>query len=164
VIGTVFSHTRFGSMRRWTVLGCVASAAMLLVLSVASFIGPAWPLRPSVFCLGLANGVFAVAAIGSMMGLVGAGQKSREGVRMGLWGAAQAVAFALGGLAGTGVVDAVRYLFGSPLLAYAVVFAGEAVLFVVATTLAVRTTRGEPEVNGFPSAADPEGYAPQARG
>ena len=55
-----------------------------------------WPLRANVFALGVANGVFAVAAIGSMMALAGAGRGGREGVRMGLWGAAQAIAFALG--------------------------------------------------------------------
>ena len=43
--------------------------------------------------LGVTNGAYAVAAIGSMMALVGAGGEKREGVRMGLWGAAQAFAF-----------------------------------------------------------------------
>ena len=32
-----------------------------------------WPLRANVFALGVANGAFAVAAIGSMMALAGAG-------------------------------------------------------------------------------------------
>ena len=68
----------------------------------AGFVGPAWPLRPTVFALGVANGAFAVAAIGSMMGLAGEGREAREGVRMGLWGAAQAIAFGLGGLRGHG--------------------------------------------------------------
>jgi alkanesulfonate monooxygenase SsuD/methylene tetrahydromethanopterin reductase-like flavin-dependent oxidoreductase (luciferase family) len=35
---------------------------MLLVLCVAGFVGPTWPLRPTVFLLGAANGSFAVAA------------------------------------------------------------------------------------------------------
>jgi len=47
--------------------------------------------------LGVTNGAYAVAAIGSMMALVGAGGEKREGVRMGLWGAAQALAFGIGG-------------------------------------------------------------------
>jgi len=94
--------------------------------------------------------VFAVAAIGSMMRLVGEGRKSREGVRMGLWGAAQAVAFGLGGLAGTVAVDLVRWLVGSPVAAYAMVFVGEAVLFVVATGIAVTLTRTEPAPARYP--------------
>jgi BCD family chlorophyll transporter-like MFS transporter len=91
-----------------------------------------------VFALGVANGAFAIAAIGSMMGFVSAGRASREGVRMGLWGAAQAIAFALGGFAGTLAVDVTRHLFGSPLHAYATVFAAEALLFLVAAVLATR--------------------------
>ncbi|RXL96025.1 MFS transporter, partial [Citrobacter sp. AAK_AS5] len=83
-----------------------------------------WPLHLTVFFLGLANGLFAVAAIGSMMGLVDTGQAQREGVRMGLWGAAQALAFGLGGFLGTVAVDLARYLMDSPVLAYASVFTG----------------------------------------
>lgn len=127
-----------GSMRAWAIGGCVGSAAALGSLALAGLVGPAWPLRASVFALGVANGAFAIAAIGSMMGLVSAGRQAREGVRMGLWGAAQAVAFALGGFLGTAAVDLARYLAGSPVIAYAVVFAAEAVVFLVAGALAGR--------------------------
>lgn len=130
-----------GSLRMWTIGGCLASAAALLGLAVAGFVGPGWPLRASVFALGLANGAFAVAAIGSMMGLAGAGRASREGVRMGLWGAAQAIAFALGGFGGTVAVDLSRQLFAGPGVAYATVFAGQAVLFLVSALLAARVGR-----------------------
>jgi MFS transporter, BCD family, chlorophyll transporter len=132
VLGSVVGFARRGSMRAWTIGGCVASAAALLGLAVASFVGPAWPLRTSVFVLGAANGMFAVSAIGAMMGLAANGRQSREGVRMGLWGAAQAIAFAVGGLIGTGSSDIVRHLLGSPVGAYAAVFAGEAALFLLA--------------------------------
>jgi BCD family chlorophyll transporter-like MFS transporter len=127
---------RFGSMRTWTIAGCFGSAAGLIVLALAGFVGPAWPLGPSVFFLGAANGAFAVSAIGSMMGLAGDGKESREGRRMGLWGAAQAVAFALGGLVATIASDLARYALGSPGAAYATVFLGEAVLFLFAARLA----------------------------
>ena len=50
--------------------------------------------------LGFCNGMFAVAAIGSMMALAGEGREAREGTRMGLWGAAQAIAAGFGGLTG----------------------------------------------------------------
>ena len=129
---------RIGSLRSWTVAGCIASAAALLLLVVAALAGPAWPLRASVFLLGLTNGAYAVAAIGSMMALVGAGTERREGVRMGLWGAAQAIAFGLGGLAGTVASDIARWLLGAPSMAYAVVFCGEALLFLLAAGLAMR--------------------------
>ena len=54
----------------------------------------------------------AVAAIGSMMALAGAGHRRRgEGMRMGLWGAAQAIAFGLGGFARhASPVDLARWL------------------------------------------------------
>ncbi len=136
--GSAGAGHRFGSLRAWTIGGCLASAVALLGLVAAAIAGPAWPLRESVFALGIANGAFAVAAIGSMMGLAGAGREAREGVRMGLWGAAQAVAFGLGDLVGTAASDIARQLLGSPASAYAVVFCAEAIVFVYAAVLAVR--------------------------
>ncbi len=91
-----------------------------------------------MFALGLANGIFAVAAIGSMMGLAGGGGPGREGVRMGVWGAAQAIAFAAGGFAGAAGVDAGRHLLGSTPQAFVVVFTVEAGVFVAAAVLALR--------------------------
>ena len=129
---------RWGSLRAWTIGGCVASACALLGLACAGIVGPHWPLRMSVVALGLSNGVFAVAAIGSMMELAHRGEAGSAGVRMGLWGAAQAIAFALGGVVGTLIVDSIRYFFGSPVAAFAVVFCTEALLFFVAAGFAVQ--------------------------
>lgn len=131
---------RIGSMRVWTAIGCIASAAALLSLMAAGFVGAGWPLRNSVFLLGLANGMFAVAAIAMMMTLAGAGG-AREGVRMGLWGAGQAIAFGLGGFLGTVAVDVARLVTGSPRDAYAIVFCSEALLFLAAGLLAARIGR-----------------------
>jgi BCD family chlorophyll transporter-like MFS transporter len=140
--GSAFGGARIGFLPAWTIGGCVASAAALLSLASAGMVGPAFPLRSTVFVLGVANGVYAIAAIGSMMALAGAGRTSREGVRMGLWGAAQAIAFGLGGFAGTLVSDLARHVSGSPATAYAIVFSGEAVLFLTAAVLAVRVHAG----------------------
>lgn len=126
---------RLGTLRTWTVSGCVASAATLLALAFAARIGPGWPLHPSVFVLGVANGAFAVAAIGSMMHHAGHGAPGREGMRMGLWGAAQATAFGVGGFLGTVGVDTVHYLFDAPIAAYGVVFLSAGLLFLVAAWL-----------------------------
>ncbi len=131
---------RWGSLRVWTVAGCCGSAAALIGLAGADLVGPGWPLRLCVVVLGGANGVFAVAAIGSMMELAHRGDAHSAGVRMGLWGAAQAIAFALGGLFGTFVVDLIRYLFGSAVAAFGIVFIVEASLFFVAARFAVRIT------------------------
>lgn len=129
------------SLRSWTIGGCLASALALLALAMGGQMAGQWPLRPTVFCLGVANGAFAVAAIGSMMSLVANGRRSREGVRMGLWGAAQAVAFGLGGFAGTAAVDLTRQLFTSQVTAYGTVFAAQAVLFVLSAWLAARAAQ-----------------------
>jgi BCD family chlorophyll transporter-like MFS transporter len=148
LVGSGLARGRFGSMRSWTIAGCVASAVALASLASAAFVGPAWPLRATVFLLGVANGAYAVSAIGSMMERVGAGAAAREGVRMGVWGAAQAVAFALGGLCGTLAVDVARYVLDSPVAAYALVFAAEAVLFLLASVFAVRLRERVSPISG----------------
>jgi BCD family chlorophyll transporter-like MFS transporter len=130
-----------GSLQVWTITGCALSACALAGLVAASLIGPAWPFRATVFLLGAANGVFSIAAIGSMMRLATQGRDAREGMRMGLWGAAQAVAFGCGGLVGTGASDLARWLLGAPQLSYASVFAFEALLFVLAAWLAAGVGR-----------------------
>ena len=79
---------------------------------------------------------------------------------MGLWGAAQAVAFGLGGFAGTLVVVVARRLVATPLTAYDLAFVAEAMLFVLSAVLAgqiaVKRTepaRAEPVVGETPLAA-----------
>ena len=140
-IVTTLAGSRAGSLRLWAVGGCLASALALAGLALAPFAGGGFPLRGIVFALGLANGAYAVAAIGSMMRLVGEGRPERQGVRMGLWGAAQGVAFGLGGLLGAGATDLARHLTGTPAVAYAAVFAVEALLFVVSAALALAVAR-----------------------
>lgn len=76
---------------------------------------------------------------------------------MGLWGAAQAIAFGLGGLLGAVLVDLSSSMLGRPDAAYAAVFAIEAVLFVLAAWLAVRigTTAADQNRVLSPLAAEP---------
>ena len=141
LVASGIARGRSGSLAHWTIGGCLASAIAGLGLAIAGFVGASWPLRATVFALGVANGAYAIAAIGSMMALVSSGRESREGVRMGLWGAAQAIAFGFGGLLATAAVDLVGYAFGSPVIAYATVFTAEAVLFVVSAWLALGIER-----------------------
>lgn len=142
LIGALLPKTR-GNLKVWTVGGCIASALALLGLSTAAMVGGSWPLRENVFLLGVTNGAYAVAAIGSMMELVSAGGEKREGVRMGLWGAAQAIAFGIGGFIGTLASDVARLILSSPALSYASVFAAEAGLFVVSAVMAVWVHRAQ---------------------
>ena len=82
---------------------------------------------------------------GSFSG-AGAAGPAKIGLRMGLWGAAQAVAFGLGGFAGTAAVDLLRAVSGSVPIAYGGVFLFEGTIFLAAAAIAlgvasVRTLR-----------------------
>ena len=167
--GRRIGSARLGSLRAWTVGGCIASGLALLGLVLAGSLAPHWPLRANVFLLGAANGAFSIAAIGSKMSLAGgsnaAVRNPREGTRMGLWGAAQAIGFAVGGLFGAAASDVARWLIGNPGSAYASVFLLEAGMFVVAAWLAAkvsgphtRVTSTAPTAPSLPlvGTADPE--------
>ncbi|MEM7027458.1 MAG: BCD family MFS transporter [Pseudomonadota bacterium] len=154
VIGTLLNHKRVGALRVWVIAGCVASSAALTGLAIAGIVGPPWPLKSSVFALGFANGAFAVAAIASMMELAGSGRASREGIRMGLWGAAQAIAFCLGGFIGTVAIDVTRYFLASTSIAYAIVFIAQGLLFLVAAYLAAGIEKEETTTKQSPNPFD----------
>lgn len=116
--------------------GCVLTAAVLCGLAGAELLHlPLPPIRQAVMLLGFGNGAFAVSAIGAMMALAAQGAAGRQGVRMGLWGAAQAAAFGLGSLTGPALVEILR-LAVAPADAYAGVFLVEGFLFLGAAWLA----------------------------
>ncbi|GAB5348302.1 BCD family MFS transporter [Alteriqipengyuania sp. 357] len=146
--GSAFAGRLPVDLRVWIVAGCAGSGLALAGLALAAIAGPGWPLTANVFLLGFCNGVFAVSAIGAMMGLAGAGEKTREGVRMGVWGAAQAIAFGLGGLTGALGVDMARRAMAQDGAAFQLVFATEAGLFILAAALAVQATRRTPRQAG----------------
>jgi MFS transporter, BCD family, chlorophyll transporter len=135
--GGRFGDRQFGTLRSWTVGGCIASSLALFSLVVAGLVGPGYPLKITVFLLGVSNGAFSIAAIASMMRLAGEGRGQREGTRVGLWGAAQAIAFGAGGLIGATASDISRQFITDPGLAYGVVFFAEAGLFLFAARLAI---------------------------
>ncbi len=144
VSGSVARLGGVGTLRVWAVGACLASALALFGIAFGGAASADWPLRANVFALGVSNGAFAIAAIASMMTLSSSGRAGREGLRMGLWGAAQAIAFGLGGFLGTVAVDVARHLLAEPNLAYGLVFSGEAALFVVAALLAARINPPQP--------------------
>ncbi|MDT8857910.1 BCD family MFS transporter [Paracoccaceae bacterium Fryx2] len=139
LVGIAATGLRFGSLRNWVVAGCVGSALSLaLIAGLGQTGGNLWP---AVVMLGLFNGMFAVAAIGSMMALAGEGRGAREGTRMGLWGASQAIAAGFGGLTGAGLADLLRLGLDVP-AAFGAVFLLEAALFLAAAALAIRIMEG----------------------
>jgi len=149
-------NPNLSSLRMWTVGGCIASSLAMLSLVISGLVGPGWPFFSTVFILGVSNGAFSIAAIGSMMQFAGMGKERREGVRMGVWGAAQAIAFGLGGILGTGASDLARYVLGDPVTAYASVFFVEAILFMAAAILSFyirpneRITKTQPVESSIP--------------
>ncbi len=144
IAGALFSKQRPGLMKMFIVAGCLGSGLALVGLAVSASFAPTWPLAANVFLLGLMNGAFAVAAIGTMMILAGAGTRANEGMRMGVWGAAQAISFGLGGLAGTVALTLGRWATAQDSTAFAIVFALEAVLFLVSAAIALRIGAGRP--------------------
>lgn len=142
--GSLYTKKFGPNLKLWIVLGCFGSAVMLAGLSMAATFGIAWPLKVNVFGLGLANGIFAVAAVSAMLGLASDGQSSGEGARMGVWGASQAVAFGTGGLLGAVIVDRLRFIMGQDGIAFQWVFAIEAIMFVLAALVATGTSLTRP--------------------
>lgn len=130
-VGIAATGFKLGSLRSWAIAGCLGSAVILLAIAVAAF-----TLTPLVIALGFFNGMFAVAAIGSMMALAAEGRGQREGTRMGLWGAAQAIAAGFGGLTGAAAVDILRKGFPDT-TAFGLVFTLEAALFIAAALMAL---------------------------
>ncbi len=128
---------RLGTVSAWMVGGCLMSALATVGLCSAA-LSEGWPLQANVVGLGVANGAFSIAAIATMMRLAGEGGPGREGTRMGLWGAAQAAAFGLGGLLGTAASDLAHALLGEQRTAYAAVFGMQALMFAVSAALASR--------------------------
>jgi BCD family chlorophyll transporter-like MFS transporter len=131
------------------VAGTVGSSLSIGALALIGLLELGTALPAAVYVLGIANGAFAVAALGAMMELSAAGGPGREGLRMGVWGASQAVAFALGGLAAGGAVDFTRHVWHRSNSAYAVVFSAAALLFLLAAHYARRLRLGAEPATGL---------------
>ncbi|MEX0280185.1 MAG: BCD family MFS transporter [Arenibacterium sp.] len=142
VVGIAATGLRLFSLRTWVIAGCVGSALSLSAIAMAGATADPAVLRSCVIMLGVFNGMFAVAAIGSMMALAAQGRAAREGTRMGLWGAAQALAAGFGGLLGAASADLMRYLIGADAPAFSAVFLAEALLFLMAAIMAYRVIAG----------------------
>ncbi len=118
--------------------GCIGSGLCLGALGLGGLEGIGWPIGMNVMALGFCNGIFAVAAIGMMMGLASEGHKAREGTRMGVFGAAQSMGFAIGAAFGAFALDALRATTGMLAQSYSTVFFFEGALFLVAALIAWR--------------------------
>lgn len=130
----VLSYLHLGSLRAWARIGCGLSALGLAGLAAGL------PIVPLTVVFGLGNGLFVVGAVGSMM-RIAAQQTGATGTRMGVFGAAQAIAAGVAGLIATGMVDLARLALPSE-AAYGLVFILEALLFLAAAWMAARLLDG----------------------
>ncbi|MEO9649739.1 MAG: BCD family MFS transporter [Roseobacter sp.] len=151
-VGIAATGLGLGSLRGWVMAGCLGSCVVLGLISLTGLAQTELNFTYLVIALGVFNGMFAVAAIGAMMALASQGRGRREGTRMGLWGAAQAIAAGFGGLTGAVLADVARK-FAPDGLAFGAVFAFEALLFLAAAMMAARvmeTTRPSADVSMVP--------------
>ncbi|MEO0485386.1 MAG: BCD family MFS transporter [Pseudomonadota bacterium] len=142
ILAGVLSAFKIGTLRAWAVAGCVISSAGLMAL------GLQMPLIPASVALGFGNGLFVVGAVGSMM-VLSSEREGATGTRMGVFGAAQAVAAGAAGLIATGMLDLIRLVLPDA-AAYATVFTLEAALFCAAALVALRILRTTPTANPDP--------------
>ncbi len=137
-VGVTVTGFKLGTLRLWVFTGCIGSALALVLIAlfgqIHTEISFFWP----VAFLGYCNGAFAVAAIGSMMQLASEGREHREGTRMGIWGASQALAAGFGGLLGTLLVDIIRLVTNEISTAFGIVFLIEAILFLAAAIMSAK--------------------------
>ncbi len=91
------------------------------------------------------------------MALATRGDSANAGMRMGVWGAAQAISFGLGGLVGSVALDLGRLYAGADGSAFALVFGLEALLFLLSTTVAFSIGReADPSAStAYPSSMQP---------
>ena len=148
-VGVLCTGFNLGTLKAWVSAGCIGSALSLVLIAFLGIDGIARQLSVAVIALGFFNGMFAVGAIGSMMSLAGEGRKDREGTRVGIWGAAQALAAGFGGLCGAGLVDIMRLLSVSDMSAFGTVFLIEAALFLASAFLAMRVISTRPLSTGL---------------
>lgn len=154
VSGLVFSTAAITPV--FMIGGCIGSGIALIGLAAAGMATDGWPLSLNVMALGFCNGVFAVAAIGMMMNLASNGHHAREGTRMGIFGTAQSLGFAIGAGLGAVALDTLRASLGLLNEAYASVFLFEGVLFIISAFLARNALSVEAET--------PPSLAPQIAG
>ena len=137
LVGFLVSGLQLGSLRFWVVFGCAGSGLTLVLIAIFGQITAGKDnLMASVALLGFFNGIFAVGAIGLMMQLAGMGRENREGTRMGLWGAGQAIAAGNAMIFSTLFVDILQKFTQNPASSYGIIFVIEGILFLAAAALA----------------------------
>lgn len=136
-------------------IGLIASLATFIGLVALGLLGRADWFQPLVVVMGLGTGL---AGAGMLTGIMAFTTPMRSGLMMGVWGMANLLGRAAGGLMGGAIVDLVQGWTGNPLQAYASVFAMEALMlaaaFVITFWLRIEDSVAQREYGQIPGAMD----------
>ncbi|RUR75046.1 BCD family MFS transporter [Chlorogloeopsis fritschii PCC 9212] len=127
-----------------TKLGCIAVAVCLVIIILAGITANPKFLQWSLILFGFASGVTTTGALSLMLDLTAA---ETAGTFIGAWGLAQALARALATVSGGAVLSVGKTILETPILAYGLVFATQAVGMVIALGLLARVNITEFQQN-----------------
>jgi BCD family chlorophyll transporter-like MFS transporter len=140
-----------GFMRLMRV-GIVASSLVFIGVIVVGLAGNPDVFRMLVLVMGLSTGL---AGAGMLSGVITFTTSIRAGLLMGVWGMANLLGKAIGGLMGGVVIDLMRLAFNDAFLAYAALFSIEVILLftalVLTTRLNIQTSHAQKEVATVPA-------------
>jgi len=127
--------------------GIIASILVFIGVIGTGLAGNPGAFRMLVLVMGLATGL---AGAGMLSGVITFTTSIRAGLLMGVWGTANLIGKAIGGLMGGVVIDLMRLGFGDAFLAYATLFGLEIVMlvtaFVLTTRLDIQESRAAQEI------------------
>lgn len=127
--------------------GIIASIFVFVGVIATGLAGNPGAFRMLVLVMGLATGL---AGAGMLSGVITFTTSIRAGLLMGVWGTANLIGKAIGGLMGGVVIDLMRLSFGDAFLAYATLFGLEIVMlitaFVLTTRLDIQESRAAQEI------------------
>ena len=110
---------------------------MLFIISLLALtFAESSALNSVVFFFGISNGIFTAGVLGTMLHLASRGSgDSKEGTRMGIWGAAQAYATMIAVFFSTVLVDILGLIMTSIPSVYGIVFLTAACFFIASAYL-----------------------------
>lgn len=113
-------------------LGCSMAAACLIIILAAGFVANPSLLKSGLLLFGLSSGILTAGATSLMLDLTAT---ETAGTFIGAWGLSQAIARGLATIFGGTVLNIGKLIFSSPVYAYGLVFALQAIGLMLAIYL-----------------------------
>ncbi|EFA70706.1 PUCC protein [Cylindrospermopsis raciborskii CS-505] len=127
----IFTYTSI-RQKQTTKTGCIGATMSFCLIIMAGFSQNSGLLMGSLFFFGLASGVITTGATNLMLDLTAA---ETAGTFVGAWGLSQAMARGMATVLGGTVLNLGKLVFTSPMLAYGMVFALQAIGMLLAIWL-----------------------------